>query len=461
MFSPTELAGFHVVITRHDGSEILVERSAHGVRLPVIAIPPHTRPAEELTSAIESRWNLKTYCLLTLPAEEPRSVRSTAILELCSACATIPEGFEWCAAALRSLQDFDDSESYSIIEHALATLNDGRSDKHQGPFGRTGWLEHVSEWIAAQAAAEGLRLNGRFRQLNASPTFSVIRFETDGPALWFKAVGEPNLREYSITLALANHFPSFLPRVIAARADWNAWLSCEAEGTPLDDMPDIPSWKRVAEALANLQISSVGQSLHLLDVGCRDVRASALLSRTGSFFEAMADLMAQQTKPFPAPLSKNELGMLRSQLEETLTEWTESFIPNTLGHLDFNTGNVITATHGSVFLDWAEGCIGHPFLTFEYLLECFRKVHGAGAGAEQLVRSAYLTPWKFFASDQRIKSELRLAPLLAVFAYATTAVDGTSLGNVPRGTVRYLRSLTRRMKREAGPLQERTSPCLP
>lgn len=450
MFSPTELAGFHAVITRHGGSEILVERSAHGVRLPVITIPPRTRPAEELTSAIESRWNLKTYCLLTLPAEEPRSVRATAVLELCSVCATLPEGFEWCAADPRSLQDFDDSESYSVIERALATLNDGRSDKHQGPFGRTGWLEHVSEWTAAKGAAEGLRLNGRFRQLNASPTFSLIRFETDGPALWFKAVGEPNLREYSITLVLAKYFPSFLPRVIAARADWNAWLSFEAEGSPLSSCSDVNAWSGVARTLAGLQIASFGQTLHLLDAGCRDVRPTNLLSLTGPFFEAMSALMAQQTKPSPAPLSRSAVLELQAKLEDSLAELLQSDIPDTLGHLDFNPGNIVSSGRNCVFLDWAEGSTGHPFLTFPYLLEHFVRCHPGKEVSARSMTAAYVHAWRSFDSPKGISRALRLSSLVAVFAYATCgdAWRDPHLLNRPN-TAAYLRSLTRRMKREA------------
>jgi len=54
--------------------------------------------------------------------------------------------------------------------------------------------------LLVQRAIEpyGLRLSGEFRQLNASPTFALLRLETTGQALWFKAVGEPNLREFPI-----------------------------------------------------------------------------------------------------------------------------------------------------------------------------------------------------------------------------------------------------------------------
>jgi hypothetical protein len=464
MFSPTQLDSFHVVIIR-DGSEILVERSALGLRLPVITIPPHKRPAEELTAATESRWNLKTYCLFTLPSGDPRSIRSTAVLELCSPCDAPPEGLDWHATASLSQQDFDDGESYSVIERALAALDDNRSVELQGPFGRTGWLELVTEWTASQAAAVGLRLSGAFRQLNASPTFSLMRFETDGPALWFKAVGEPNLREYSITLALSKNFPSHVPRMIAARANWNAWLSLEAEGAPLRECSAVKVWARAAGALASLQIASFGQTLHMIDAGCRDVRPPTLLSLTGPFFEVMSLLMAQQTKPSPTPLSRAELLELQGNLEDTLSELLHSEIPNTVGHLDVNPGNIISNGRDCVFLDWAEGSAGHPFLTFRYLLEHFQRSHPGRDPADRSLTAAYVRSWRSFASPKEISRALRLSSLLAVFAYATCGDSwrDPNLLERPKAAA-YLRSLTRRMKREADILSvsenERNVSCL-
>jgi len=60
----------------------------------------------------------------------------------------------------------------------------------------------------------GVRLTGKFRQLNASPTFSLIRLETNGVALWFKATGKPNEHELAIALSLARLFPRYVPRVL-------------------------------------------------------------------------------------------------------------------------------------------------------------------------------------------------------------------------------------------------------
>src|ERR1019366_2928494 len=116
-----------------------------------------------------------------------------------------------------------------------------------------------------------------FSQLNASPSFSLVRFETSGPAVWFKAVGKPNLREFPITLALARLLPQYLPPILAARPEWNGWLALEGEGTSLGETQNAKHWKAAAADLAKLQIESTDRIGVLIDPGARDLRVPALL----------------------------------------------------------------------------------------------------------------------------------------------------------------------------------------
>ena len=46
-----------------------METTGHGLRTPALAIPRHSRIAEEITAAIETRWNLTAYCLFSLPSD--------------------------------------------------------------------------------------------------------------------------------------------------------------------------------------------------------------------------------------------------------------------------------------------------------------------------------------------------------------------------------------------------------
>ena len=104
--------------------------------------------------------------------------------------------------------------------------------------------------------------------------------------------------------------------------------------------------------------------------------------------------------------------------------------------------------------------MGHPFFTFQYLLEHFRRT-GSDSVSEQRLVSTYFAPWEQGASPNRVAEAAALAPLLAAFAYAAGAGIWTKAERLKESkTAGYLRSLVRRMNREAQKLSERRSPCL-
>jgi hypothetical protein len=347
-------------------------------------------------------------------------------------------------------RDFPEAQDFHAIDTATKLLDRYRSAGAAEPFGKFGWLRDLTEWVQSKAKQIGLHLTGNFQQFNASPTFSLVRFATNGPAVWFKAVGEPNLCEYPITLAVAQYFPAFVPHIIATRDDWNGWLAIEAEGAHPNENSDMEVWTRVATTLAEMQIASFGQTLHLVNTGCRDTRVCTLLELVEPFVEAMAELMERQTKESPPALSRSELVNLQTQLQDILLEAADSEIPNAIGHLDFNPGNIVANHNKCVFLDWAEACAGHPFLTFQYLLQHLRRYGQPDNCWDSMITGLYLNAWRSLVSPEEITDALRVSPLLAVFAYATC-------GNAWRGpehrtrpeVAGCFRSLTRRMKREA------------
>jgi hypothetical protein len=453
MCTPTQLDHdlFRILVYHNDTSEILLETTSDGFRLPVLSVPAQRREAEEITGAIRTSWNLESYGLFRLPAAVPdHPFVHDYVVESSEADADGPLGMEWLSIRALSVEAFHTPSDFAAIQNSLRTLDQYRRNELPGPFGKPGWLHTVTEWVDRQAAVVGLHLTGPIRQLNASPTFSLIRFETNGPAVWFKAVGEPNLHEFRITLLLAKYFPAHTPHVLATREDCNGWLAVEAEGTHLDEHSDLEVWTRVATTLADLQIASFGRTLHLLGGGCRDARICSLFGVVEPFFEAMAELMERQSRESPPPLSRSQILALQTQLLGTLAEAADSEIPNTIGHLDFNPSNIVANRDRCVFLDWAEACAGHPFLTFQYLLQHLRRLRREAAPWESAVTCAYLDSWRSFVSPQEITQTLRVLPLLAVFAYAACADAWRDpVRRHHPDAARHFRSLTRRMKHEA------------
>ncbi len=464
MRTPTQLEHdlFRILLYRRDASEFLLETENEGLQLPVISIVKHTRVAEELTKAIKGEWDLDTYCLF--PVSENGSPSASIpfhAVELWNGEAAPPARMRWLPSAALAGSEFRYQGDFAAVQALLAKFEQFPCGELSGAFAKPGWLRIVTEWVAAQAGAVGLSLTGNFRQFNASQTFSLLRFETDGPALWFKAVGEPNVHEFSITLYLARLLQSFVPRIIASHLGWNAWLSLEVEGEHLNDTTPLNAWQRAAAALAHLQIASCGHGLHLIDAGCRDLRVSSLLPLVHPFFEGMAELMERQTKPAPLPLARAEIRALAAEVGSCLEELNGCGIRNVIGHLDFNPGNILVSPERCIFLDWAESSVGHPFFTFQYLLEHWRRFHSTELHSQKTLVSQYAFAWQAFTSPDDIEKSLALMPLLAAFAYAA-ALGWNNPDACRRPLIAgYLRSLVRRMKREADALHERRVACVP
>lgn len=454
---------FRILLYRNDAAEILLETSTEGFRLPILPAPTHRREAEEITAAIRTSWHLETYALFRLPASGPDHpfVRDY-VLEACQGDSDGPLRMEWLSIDRLSVDAFQSPSDFAAIRNSLGILEQYRRGELPGPFGKPGWLRTVTEWAETQAEAVSLHLTGAVRQLNASPTFSLLRLESTGPALWFKAVGEPNLHEFSLTGKLAAALPEFLPRVLAAQPRWNAWLSVEAEGAHLTEKSPLSEWRKVASNLAQLQRATFGHTLHLIEAGSKDARVETLQSCVQPFFDFAARLMDKQTKSSPQPLSRTELRTLANDVADSLDRLDASGIPSVLVHMDLNLNNIVVGKSRCVFLDWAEGAIGHPFLSFEYLREHWRKLHGADAAAESALLSTYRSEWSSFISAEAIDASLERTPLVAAYASAVLHRpwhEGESSGD-GIAIAPYLRSLTRRMKREAKALKHRRAPCV-
>jgi hypothetical protein len=358
-----------------------------------------------------------------------------------------PAGTCWTPRA--SAADCAKTQEGQLIREALEEFDAYVNQDNAGPFAKPGWLRELVHWTREQLAPRGRRLTGGFRQLNASPTFSLVRLETYDGAVWFKAAGEPNSHELSVTLALARLFPQFIPCVLGVHSAWNGWLAAEAPGVSLDEFADWGAWEQTAAALAELQIASIGETADLLQARLKDLRIPRLAEQISPFVARMGELMAVQEKRAPAPLAESELRTLAEGLKEGCSMLESLGLPETLGHLDFNAGNILVTRDRCVFLDWAEGCVTNPFVIFEYLCEHLgRSGIKAGAARERLA-SAYLRPWTSFHSPA-VRRALALSPLIAVFAYAVAADTWHSLDLIHDSLLAgSFRSLTRRMYREA------------
>jgi hypothetical protein len=453
-----KMDAYRLIVFNLSGTAVLLQSRPSGYDLPLIDIPRFTRQAQEITTFLRERWHIPSVVLFSDVLEQGPEPVYVAALEAQVRTCSMPEGIDWFPVH-HAISHLLTGKARSVVESSYLRTTNRIAEDDPEPFSRLGWLRTLQDWVRTVIRPLGMELKD-FQQRNGCETFSLIRFETTQHPVWFKAVGKPNLHEFPITVALAELFPGYLPSVLATRPACHGWLIADAGGQPLDQVEDPLAWKAAATALAGLQIASSGAIDHLLAAGCRDLRTGTLLELVDPFLEVLADLMQQQQKVPPAMLSRSELSDMGSTVKNALHSLESLGLQDTLGHSDFNPGNILVGSQRCVFIDWAGGHVSHPFLTFEYLISHLQKDYPALVRFEDAIRLSYAQRWQSVCLSEHVFEALSFSPLVAVFAYAVAGnswrdPERLKLPQVPG----YLRSLARRMKQEAEMLQRRRVEC--
>ncbi len=448
-----EIDTWRILLFGQSGGELLVLRSASGFRLPELHIPRCQRIAPNLNAAAKRLWKLDTVCLSPLELSyHDHTVATTKyhIMELCKPEELVRIAPDFAQMSALSEAAFADAQDFAAVRQAMGLEGTGLVNDNVGPFSGFGAFERISAWVGEQVQPLGLRLKPEFSQLQAYASFALFRFTTNRDALWFKAVGKPNLREFLVTRLLAARLPHFVPELLAVNADWNAWLAWEAGGRGLYDSPDLATWCRVAESLAELQIASLQHTADFLAAGAHDVRAATLVNLVDPYFSMAEEVMQTQTKTTLRRLDQQEIGEIRDYVSEALRKLEAAGIPNTLNHLDLNPCNVVVSTRKVTFLDWAEAGVGNPFFSAEYLRQHFLRTFSSPSEGEQKFCDSYRNPWRSFLRRGPTEALWHLVPLAAVFTFAVCAIpwNEPKLGQQPEFAA-YSRSLIRRMHRES------------
>jgi Ser/Thr protein kinase RdoA (MazF antagonist) len=447
-----------VVLFCPSRSEFFLEPGPRGVSLPELSLPGRQRVPVNLNASLKTQWNLDAISLgevATTKSGHAGASGKYEIVEVLGERKQPPAGLMALPISKVRNTPFVVEEDLALVEEILASPDCLPLCGEPGPFAHFGWFEEVRRWVEEEVSKSGRHLTGGFTQFTAGASFSLLRLETDSLAVWFKAVGEPNLQEYAVTAELAATLPEFVPAILACRSDWHAWLSPEVRGTSLSDSNDFRIWQAAARAFAKLQVASLTKTTSLLSAGARNVRIPFLLSESDRFFETLEHLMRKQIKSRPAPLTSDELAAMRRRLPEILARLGDLDIPDALGHLDLNPGNVVVSDAGSTFIDWAEAAVGPAFLTMQYFLEHFHLAFPQHQEAKQEIVAAYADEWKPMVSRKSMNAAIELLPAATVYAYTASVTAGREMEFLEQPHIAAsFRSMGRRLHRELQDVRE-------
>ena len=356
----------------------------------------------------------------------------------------------------------DDLPDSSLAESERATLHSilAGEDAGRGPFSRIGWVEEAQTWIQRAISEREVTFTGALRQLNAGGEFCLIRFSTVcGPAVWLKAVGAPNTREFEITAFLANTCPQYLPSIAAMREDWHAWVMDEC-GSPLHSSSPLRDYEQAAHNLAHLQIELCDKSAELLDVHCSDHRIQTLDSHVDSLIAYLDEAMYLQASTKVTKLIGARLETIRTLLHHTCATLEELGIPDSLMHGDISPGSILNDGRDCVFTDWCEAYVGNPFITLEQFCSHLARNSEQSQSSILAVKNVYRSCWTELLQEHQIERALRLTPLISILSYLYGRGDWLSSPQRHDPSFQgYARSLARHMDRVATSIEFTETSC--
>jgi hypothetical protein len=420
--------------------QLLTNTEFNVVCLPSISIPASHRPAEYLTKVIEDMWQMKTIVLDILTDISAPS--RCAIIEVRNTSSRLGDyGLQAINIDDIHQEAFLSPTEQSSVRRILT------NDSSLPMFLRLGWVDEAQRWITSACSTRRISFTDEIDQVNAGGAFALIRFGTsEGASCWLKATGEPNTREFTITTQLSRWYPDFLPPLLTARSDWNAWVT-EEVGTNLPTAVSTSTIMQVAIALADLQKQTIGNTDALFCIGCQDQRTHNLRESVDEVFLYLQKITPLQVDTRVKSLSREELGLLERSVRLTCDEMDELHIPDTIANIDMKPANILSDGHRCVFTDWCHAYVGNPFITFQHLHTYLLKTSHETAEA---LAVAYGLSWHTHLSNTQIRRAMALSPLLATFAYLSSAFKSLDANRRDASPIQgYCRSLARQMKRAA------------
>jgi Ser/Thr protein kinase RdoA (MazF antagonist) len=154
----------------------------------------------------------------------------------------------------------------------------------------------------------------------------------------------------------------------------------------------------------------VSRREELLALGVPDRGLALLPSR---FEELLADEWVLGVG-HPDRLTRDEVAHLRQLLPgltDTCHELARCGIPESLDHQDLNDGNIFVGDRGSIFFDWSEASITHPFFSLRTVVVSVELTLDLEEGAAPLeeLRDAYLEPWTRYVAREDLLRAFQLA----------------------------------------------------
>ncbi len=372
-------------------------------------------PISTINAEMQRIFGLQTTVLRQIDNREDESaqrVYATHLLELHHLPDLLPTGLRWMRLDELDALTFSDPQQRADVEACLSEIEAKTIPALRVPWAQAGWQVNTEEWIRSQLTQLGYPVTGPIEQIKIWFLSCVLRAPTKGGYVYFKVTNATALmvNEASVTQALALKFPDYMPKPLCIEAQLG-WMLLADFGKPVGWDAPIETRAAVLRDFARLQIASASKIDELLAIGCIDRRLPRLAEQIDSLLHD-SRMMAYVT-----PEVQQRLLTAAPRLKALCAQLDHYQVPNTLVHGDLNMGNAArrakvdfaAATTQTIFFDWTDACLAHPFLDMIDIL------HERDVAIQTQLRQAYLTMWLAYEPMERLLEMWQIAyPLCAL-----------------------------------------------
>lgn len=313
------------------------------------------------------------------------------------------EGFVWFDPnSIQSLVAIHPNERKEILDW----LSKGGSRNFA--WFQLGWRRKMEAWVEQKLPYRPIA----FVQNRSWERSALFKIKTTKANYYFKAVPDVFSHEPGIQKLLAEHYPSYVPEVIALDLEKNWYIMDELQGDLLGKSTNIRHWETALHRMVTIQKSSLIHKDKLQKLGS-PVRP--VIETLNNHLEESLDELVSNSN-----ISLEKHIVLKKSIPSILSlarRLHESRLPISLDHGDLFGGNIIVQQGQPVIYDWSDSSLTHPFLSVIVLLEEVNEYFSEQVSQKLL--DSYLEEWKMFDTLARLYEEFRLVRVLAPLYYLT------------------------------------------
>jgi hypothetical protein len=393
-----------VIVPHPSEASVLALASDGGLALPRVPIKRIWKTdLGQICVELKERLGVATAVLRTatyIEDETQHQAHITYMLENRSPGWQPPAGARWISRP--ELHELASPGQQAVIDSYFIEVAQGAVPEQRMPWWREGWLDQATGWIEAQLAALGMPLTGSVIQVQSGSISCILRTNTAGGAIYFKATANLPLfvNEPVMMAALAQRHPDLIPAPLCFDPV-RRWMLLPDFGQPVRDSGTLAARQDMLRIFGGIQRESIAHVEELLALGCLDRRLQRL--------PEMAANLAGDT-PLLIDLTEPEIAQFRAALPKLAAMCLAlgaCGVPETLVHGDLHLGNVALRDGKYIFFDWTDTCITHPFFD---LLSIF---DDEDRTAEAQLRDEYLRVWEGHTSRELLLEAWALAQPLS------------------------------------------------